>query len=289
MTQYVKRKIDVTINLGTGDFGEGRGPDVTLSGHRISASLLLQGGAAQTSAHLRIFGLPLQTINQLTRIGTTQNEYRVNKILIAAGDEGGAMSVVHTGTIQTAFGDFNSAPDVAFEVISMAALIEAIKPVGARSYKGATDAGDVMSDLAAGMGVSFERNGVSVILQNPYFPGTAWEQVKSCAAAAGLEYTYDRGTLAIWKRGGSRNTANPVRVAPDTGMVGYPVMNSQGVFVRTRFNPDVMLGNVIQVESELTVATGKWHVFGVAHTLESETPNGQWFTDIRCSRDPTNE
>lgn len=289
MTQYVKRKIEVTFNLGEGTFGENRGPDVTLSGHRVSASLSLAGGSSQSAAHLRIFGMPLEMMNRLTRIGTVQNQYRVNSLLVAAGDEGGALSTVHMGTIETAYPAMNSAPEVAFEVISRAGLIEAIRPVGARSYKGATDAASVMSDLAASMSVSFKNNGVSVILQNPYFPGTAWEQVKACAAAARIDFSLDRGVLAIWPRGGSRGGSTPIRVAADTGMVGYPIYNSKGVVIRTLFNPDVVLGSDIEVESELTPANGKWHVYSTSHSLESETPNGQWFTDLLCNRDFTNE
>ena len=288
--QYAKRKIDITFNLGLGSFGETKGKDVTLSGHRVSVSLALPGGAAQTNAQFRIFGLPLVMINQLTRIGTNTTEFRVNGVQISAGDEGGAMSVVHEGTILTAYADLNSAPEVAFEVISRAGVTEAMRPVAARSYKGATDAGDVMADLAKTMGVGFERNGVSVILQNPYFPGTAWTQLQACAQAAGIEYTLDRGLLAIWKRGKARDVSKVIRVAPDTGMVGYPTFNAKGIAVRTLFNPDVGLGKTIEVDTEITPAAGKWNVAAAFHTLESETPNGAWFTDVLCNRkDLTNE
>ncbi len=237
-----------------------------------------------STAQFRIFGLPLGMMNELTRIGTIANGFRNNKVMIAAGEEGGAMSVVHQGVINRAYADFNGAPEVVFEGLSYSGFDAAMKPVAARSYKGPTDAAKVMADLAKDMGVAFERNGVSVILQNPYFPGTSWTQLQSCADAARLEYTLDKGLLAIWNRGGSRKTDNPVRIAVDTGMVGYPVYTSNGIQVRTLFNPDIGLGKIIEVDTTLTPAKGKWHVYGVAHTLESETPNGQWFTDIACSK-----
>lgn len=194
------------------------------------------------------------------------------------------MSVVHIGDVQTAFADFNAAPEVAFEGVSMPSLFAAIKPVGARSYKGAADAGDIMADLASDMGVAFERNGVSVILQNPYFPGTAWAQVQRCADAARINYSLDRGVLAIWNRNGSRTPEKVIRIAADTGMVGYPTFNSEGIAVRTLFNPDVTLGSVVDVDTSVSVAKGQWIAYGVFHTLESETPNGQWFTDVMCKR-----
>jgi len=289
MTPFVKRKIDVTINLGEGAFGEQKGPDVTLSGHRVSLSLALMGGESQPASHMRIFGMPLDRMNQLTCIGTVQQEIRKAQVLIAAGDEGGPMSVVHMGTILTAFAEMNSAPEVAFDVTSQTGLFEAVKPVNARSYKGAADAADIMKDLAGDMGVAFENNGVSVILQNPYFPGCSLAQVQRCANAARIDYSLDRGTLAIWPRTGARKLSGDIRVAKDTGMVGYPTFSSQGIMVRTLFNPDVVLGASISVETDLTPAKGRWKVVGLAHTLESEVPNGAWFTDMYCNRDFANE
>jgi hypothetical protein len=289
MKQYAKRKIDVTINLGNGTFGEDKGEDVTLSGHRTSVSLVLAGGAYQSSAQMRIFGLPMAMINQLTRVGTIESQVRVNKLQIAAGDEDGVMSVVHQGTIRMAYADFNSAPEVAFEVISQAGYLEAIRPVGARSYLGPTDAATVMKDIADSIGASFVSNNVSVILQYPYFPGTAWTQIEACARAANLDFSFDRGVLSIWKRGASQITNNVARIAPDTGMVGYPTYSGNGIAVRTLFNPDIARGNVVQVVTDLTPAAGKWSVTSTAHTLESETPNGAWFTDIRCNRNLVND
>ncbi|MEF3068049.1 baseplate hub protein [Pandoraea apista] len=284
MNQYAKRKLEFTFNMGEGAFGEKRGSDVVLSGHRASVGLALYGAASKPTAQFRIFGLPLEMINQLTRVGWRPGAFKENRVMIAAGDEGGAMSVVHMGSIETAFANFNAAPDVALEVMSMSGLVEAMRPVAARSYVGPTDAGDIMADLAKDMGVAFERNGVSVILQNPYLPGTAWAQVERCANAARINYSLDRGILSIWNRNGARQASKAIRIAPDTGMVGYPTFNGNGISVRNLFNPDVVLGSEVEVDTEITVAKGKWVAHSVYHTLESETPNGQWFTDVLCHR-----
>ena len=288
MNQYAKRKIDITFNLGKGEFGDEAGQNVTISGARMSIGLSAAGVASKTSAQFRIFGLPLDMMAQLTRIEWRPREFRANSVLIAAGDTTGPLSVVHMGTIETAFADFNSAPEVAFQGVSSSGMIEAVRPVGARSYIGATDAADVMSDLAAQIGATFERNGVSVILQNPYFPGTAWAQIQACADAARINYSLDRGVLAIWPRNEARQVGGPIRISPATGMVGYPTFNAQGIVVRTLFNKDVVLGSRVDIDTEITMAKGLWVAYGIFHTLESETPNGQWFTDIFCNRSLVN-
>jgi hypothetical protein len=167
--------------------------------------------------------------------------------------------------------------------MALGAQIAAVKPVGASSYRGPTDAALVMSDLAKTIGLAFENNGVSVILSNPYFSGTAWEQVKECGQAAGINYSIDKGALAIWPKSSIRKLSGPVKISPETGMVGYPTFSSIGINVVSIFNPDVTVGCAIEISSEIVPARGLWSVYAVSHHLESETPNGQWFTTISCS------
>src|ERR1700753_3335959 len=107
---FVKRRIDVTISLGTGQFGDTLGPEVTLSGLRAKATVVSYNGDAQGQLQLRLYGLPLQMINQLTTIGPIMQERRNNRILMAAGNEDGPMSTIYQGTIDSAFGEFQSAP-----------------------------------------------------------------------------------------------------------------------------------------------------------------------------------
>jgi hypothetical protein len=280
---FVKRQIQVTISLGTGQFGDTMGPNVTLSGLRAKATVVSYNGDAQGQLQLRLYGLPLQMINQLTTIGPVMQERRNNRILVAAGDEGGAMSTVYQGSIDSAFGEFQGAPDVVFNITALAAALQAVKPVNAVSYRGATDVATIMQSLAATMGFAFENNGVQAQLSSPYFSGTAYQQAKSCAKAANIYFTIDRGTLAIWPKTGAR-ASNPIPVSAATGMVGYPVFSGNGIVLTMQFNPDLALGGRVDVTSSLTVANGIWNVFSVVHELESETPGGTWYSQVQCYR-----
>ncbi|MEX3614385.1 MAG: hypothetical protein VB141_11680 [Burkholderia gladioli] len=279
---FAKRRIDATITLGEGQFGEDKGKDVTLTGLRMRASVVTYTGEAQGALQLRVFGLPLDMINRLTRVSVIQNQLRPNSILLAAGTDE-SMSTVYMGQIYTAFGELQSQPEAALNMVAQAGAIDAVKPVGALSYVGAADAVDIMADLAKSMGYSFESNGVSVKLSNPYFPGTALDQVKSCARAANIYYTIERGVLAIWPKTQYR-TADPIEISAATGMVGYPAFSADGLILRTEFNPNVQLGGRVSVKSELTVANGIWVILSIAHELESETPDGKWLTEIKCGR-----
>lgn len=147
--------------------------------------------------------------------------------------------------------------------------------------KGQADVATIMKSLADQMGFAFENNGVQVQLSNPYFPGTALAQAKACARAADISMTIDRGTLAIWPKFGFRaDPDGPPLISAATGMRGYPRYSSNGIEVATLFNPRIKPGGQIQVQSQLQMACGTWLVSNATHVLESETPNGQWFTGI---------
>lgn len=280
---FGKRRIDVTISLGQGTFGDEVGPDVTLTGLRAKATVVTYNGDAQGQLQLRIYGLPLALVNQLTTIGPVMAERRNNRILVAAGIDGGPMSTVFQGTIDSAYGEFQGAPDVVFNVTALAAAVQAVKPVNAVSYRGPTDVATIMQSLAATMGFAFENNGVNVQLSSPYFSGTAYQQAKTCAQAANIYFTIDRGTLAIWPKTSFR-ASDAIPVQPAFGAVSYPVFSGNGIVVTTEFNPDFQLGGRVDVTSELTVANGIWNIYSVVHDLESESPGGPWFSQVGCYR-----
>ncbi|MEX3614581.1 MAG: hypothetical protein VB141_12710 [Burkholderia gladioli] len=98
---FAKRRIDVTITLGEGQFGDDKGKDVTLTGLRMQASVVTYTGEAQGALQLRVFGLPLDMINRLTRTSVIQNQLRPNSILLAAGTDE-SMSTVYMGQITAA-------------------------------------------------------------------------------------------------------------------------------------------------------------------------------------------
>ncbi|NKI68966.1 hypothetical protein GN109_06000 [Collimonas pratensis] len=279
---FTKKRLDLTITLGEGAFGDTVGDTVTLSGLRMTASAVSPGGETMGALQLRVFGLPQTMMNQLTTIGQVNRAIRTkNSILLAAGDDESGMQTVFQGTIFDAWADYGSAPEVAFNIIGYAGLDAAVKPVNALSFKGSADVAQIMSGLADTMGLTFENNGVSAQLSNPYFPGTALTQVKSCARAANILFVIDRGTLAIWPRGASRAGEIPM-ISPETGMVGYPAPSSKGMTVHMIFNWNIRQGGDVLVQSSIPMATGKFHVFNVSHELSSEMPGGPWFTTMEC-------
>jgi len=286
---FLKRLIDVTIQLKEpATFGDGKGDTMTLTGHRVGAYIAQAGGESQGTLQCQIFGLPLEMLNRLTAVNNiSPQEYLNNKILIAAGTDGD-MHLAFEGTINQAWADLTNQPDVVLNIISTTPGDLAINPAGATSYKGAADVKDMLASIAKDSGLAFENTqNISVTLINAYFPGSTLDKIRAICRAARINFTIEKGTLAIWNRGGARNEDGEMfLLSPNTGMVGYPTYSGAGILVTCIYNSVLRLGDHIQVESEITPASGIWGVNQIIHSLESEQPNGSgaWFTTLYCNR-----
>src|ERR1700694_2303725 len=110
---YSQKIISVTITLASGSFvGSASSNTVTLDNYRMSASIIKAGGNSQGELQIRIYGLDLSLMNQLSLLGKTPVfiDGR-NKISVSAGDSENGISVVFVGTILEAYTDLSGAPD----------------------------------------------------------------------------------------------------------------------------------------------------------------------------------
>jgi hypothetical protein len=282
---YIRRRIDVTVTLGKGDFGVAGQNTVTLKGLRVSANIQKAGDPGFDTASVRLWGLTASQMNTITTLGKPLQFFRDNTITLEAGDENG-VAVVFTGTIQSAYQDFSAAPDASINIVAFTGLLDANAPIKPTSFPGAADVAVIMSGLAQQMVPkrSFENSGVRVTLASPYFPGTARAQIEACAKAANIYWHDDGQVLAIWPKDGKRGGLVPV-ISPESGLVGYPQYTSAGVAVKALYMPGIIYGGEIQLKSSITPANGSYLVNRITYELESEMPDGgAWFMELEGYR-----
>jgi len=280
---FTKKKLKVLITLGTGPFGEEVGDTVELSGYRMTADCAMVAGDAMQALQMRIFGLPQEMMNRLTVSGTVDWEIRArNAIILSAGDDEKGMNTIYQGTIDKAWPDFSAMPDVAFNIIAYNGLAAALKPVSPTSFKGATKVVDIMKTLAGMAGLAFDDRGVDGVLSNPYFSGSALDQIRACAHAADILYQIDLDKLVIYPREGGNNPA-PTLISKETGLVGYPRFSASSMGMTTEFIPTLRIPGEVEVDSSIGKnASGRFFLFSVGFSLSCEMPNGPWFSTIEC-------
>lgn len=292
-SSFTQRLITITVQLVAnptsnqpGTFDESGTDTVTLSGIRASVRITASGAKSGSTANIKVYGLTSSLMNQLTTLGRQYNYVPINKLLVSAGSSTAGLSPIFGGTINEAYGEYESAPDVSMFFNCTAGLGDAVAPAVPSSFPKATDVATVMANFARSMSLGFENNGITAQMPPSYHPGTLWDQVQSYADMAHIiAQRVDGDTiLAIWPIGGSRNTnasSIPI-VSAATGMIGYPSYTQQGIIVKTLFNPQIAFGGKFQVQSSLPRANGTWAANTMDLALDSQVPHGQWMQTINA-------
>lgn len=269
---YVRRYIDVTfIGPSTVKFSE-RGKFAL----RTSARVLMAGGYNLGRLNLQIRGLSLEHIVQLSTYGTRIKPNYNYHVVVEAGDDINGMSKVFEGGIQQAWADMKSMPDCPFHVIASAGGSAVTMRAPPSSYEGSTDVVPILEQLAKQAGLSFENNGVRARLDNPYFSGSPWRQMREIIDAANIDGVIENGKLVIWPQAGAR-TSDSLFISPRTGLRDYPAFTEYGVQVRTEFRKAIAYGGNMTIESDIKNACGQWRIIRIDYDLQSNTPNGSWY------------
>lgn len=281
---FTKKKLDITFVRPSGKtFAGSKSNSMKLSGLRISANIVNAGLPSSASTEIRVYGMTQSTMNELTVVRQLPNAVTSDEVLLEAGDAVAGMSTVFRGTIASAMADYQTMPEVSFVVIGIAGLFHAVKPIPPSSYQGTADVATVMQSLASQMGLGFENNGVSVILNNPYFPGTAGQQMQAAAEHAGIEAQVIDQLLCIWPKNGSRGGSIPL-ISAGSGLIGYPTFDVYGPSFRCLYTPNISFGRKLQLKSTIKNASGTWGIRGLSHYLETERRNGKWESAVNCQQ-----
>ena len=279
---FTQKALAVDFSLAQGSFSGG-GNTHTASGLRMSARITTPGGDDTGNLALAIFGLTLSDMNQLTVLPTALTATGQNTVTVRAGDAPNPSSVVFNGTINLAYVDATKQPEVCLRVFAIGGHIERIKPVPAISMPGSADVADLMGIIAKTMGRTLENNGVNSKIENVNLPGSALQQVSALARAAGIEWTLEKDTLAIWPPGQPRQGATTI-ISKDTGLVGYPAFTASGILVTTEYQATLKQGAKITVQSGLQPACGDWFVTYIEYALDCMTPGGSWFATLQAGK-----
>ena len=274
---FAVRKINLTFQLGTGNYGTSTATPVTYTGLRVVAKIEFTTTPDNASATILVYGLTLSDMNALTQAGLVWRT-RDNLVTLQAGDDLIGMATVFRGLMLEAYPEI-SQPDSPLHIEAIPSSLFQLKPVVTSTFPGAASAATVFGTLAKGAGLTLENNGVNAVLSNPYFWGTSWQQILSAGRAANAFVFVDTvaGVLAIWPKDGSRAGA-ALQVSPATGMIGYPNFQANQVTVHQLFAPNNLpaVGKTMQITSQIPAATGKFTITSVNFDLASQLPDGPW-------------
>lgn len=284
MTSFTKKKIDVIMQLaGNKTFNDMGDNTIHLTGLRVETNFSQVGGIGQGSkANLKIYGMTQSDMNKLTVIalGNGQTVFtNQNRVTIMAGTEGD-MTKVYEGCIVSAWADYSSLPDVPFIISAIPLVAEQNKPAEAHSWKKGYDLATALSELAGEMGISFYNVNVNRQMENTTLQGDIVSQATTLVNTYGIYSQIEFNMMTIAEVG-TPVDRTVIEINPESGLIGVPSVSGKGtISVTALFNPNFKAQGLINLKSLFSHLDGKWRIVTVSHVLESEKPNGSWFTTL---------
>lgn len=282
-----QKDLRITVTLGTGTFGSSANNQIVIQGFRASVDVDKGGGSMFAQLNARVYGVSQSDMNAITTLQYQVNRTSPNTVSAWAID-GDQETLVFFGNIINAWGNYDSMPDVFLQITAMSGFSNKLTPINPSSYKGSQDVATIFKALAATMGYTFENNGVSVTLNNPYLAGTGIDQAQSLAEHAGIVWGIDNNILWIAPQSGTRPPVGSTipEISAQSGMIGYPSFDGQGfVNFQCLFNPAIRFFGKVKIVSSIPRASGQRTVVNVSYKLESNKPGGSWFCSVRAGSD----
>lgn len=257
---------------------------LTASGLRVSASIKRVGVGGMDTATISVWGLPPSITNKLSTLGKPLLSGNPNYLTLFT-EVDGQRTTAYIGPILASYVDGRNQPSVPLVVTCNQSLLDATRTIPPTSFPGNVDVASAIQGLAVQAGKTLQNFGVTTQLGSQYLCGSAWDQAKQIAHAAGIVLIHDdtNSQWAIWPQSGARNPTNIPMISPATGLKDYPVWSDASMLVETLYNPQIQFGGYVQVQSSVQRACGKWLVFNAGHELESQVFNGKWFTSLELS------
>lgn len=278
---------------------------ISLSGFAMNASVVALGMVDGVTMQVQVYNLPYDIMAMLAGYGN-KGVFVFDADDSAAGGSGGidielfaserttataqtdadfrktAASRVFYGTLLAAEADFSSTPTPSLTIIANALHASRLTVAEPISIKGEAKAADLFAELARKMGLTFENNGVDAVVNDPYYAGSLWDQVRELCEDIACDYIVDNGVLAVCAAGVARDGVVST-VSSRNGLIGYPSFDGSGIVFRTIYRPNFQYLGPVNVKSDFPNATGTYRIYYIAHHLSCQMPGGPWETEIKAS------
>lgn len=278
MGSFTIKQLEAHITLAEGgyDAGTGGGGNTKIVRLGMDVEVTKPGGKEKNKCTCKIYNMPLDDMEKLTTLAFDPLAVKDNKITIQAGDDENGMTEVFSGDITSAVPVFNADASAMFEIQAITNYVQAITPVQPLTAEGEQDVAALMQKLAGQMGLSFLNRGVNgVKLRNIAFVGGAESQARQIADAARIQLIFDDKEMIIAPAGALRQSdsegSTPV-LSGSSGLIGFPSFDSKGISCKCIYEPRLVVGGPVRIDSIVPKASGLWRVTSLTHSLQANHP-----------------
>lgn len=278
-----RKRIVFEVALGKGDYGN-KNNTCFLQDRACKVSITKKGVPGRDSATISIWGLSEQTLASFIKQSYVPGESQNNVINIMAGEEYGPLTLAFTGEIISAVANFSAVPDVRLDISAATGYYANAKKMADTSINGIVQVPMLMEQLTLEAGMVYNNDAFSASLKNPVLKGSPWQKIQQLALQSGADLFLENNIVTTTPKGKMRNQT-PHLLSPETGMVGYPSFQDHALAVDSFFQPTLVLGGPILVQSSLPKACGLWRTTSIVHSLcAHNAPENAWHSHLLIAK-----
>lgn len=245
-----------------------------------------QGGAQFGNAHVDIYGVPLADMNQIARLWLEAMAPQNADTLRIDVWDGKVFVPFFQGVISWSSVDASAMPDVKLVIDANSAMPLGNTPASPYSNPGPVSTEDVLKAIVEPVGfvVDYSPTAQLLYVQNVRLTGSPLQQVGQFMRSFPDLTWFVNLQRVVVRQGGAPFTADPIRIAVDTGLMGAPVYSTSGLQFSTVFNPQLRPGIALDVRTNFDfVNRTKWVAAVLSHDLAPNWPGGPWTTSCAAN------
>lgn len=256
------------------------------SDHRMKI-VIQQGGGVYGGAQVMIWGVPLASMNRIARLWAEPLTPQVTDRVEIGVWDGQDFVPIFDGLMMWSTIDASAMPDVKLVIEANSATQLAAVPVTPYSNPGPIALRDVLTSVAAlgGMPLDYSDAIGEILMTDVRARGTPLDQVTSIMSGYKSLVWYVNLQRLVVLANDAPIGADSIRVAPDTGLIGWPAYSSSALQVSMLLNPKVRPGVTLEVISDFAFVTRtRWLAQVIRHEIDVNLPGGRWATSVACAR-----
>lgn len=283
---YTLKSARVTVTVERPDAsGNAATQTYRFQNHRMRINVR-QGGAQFGNAKFEIFGVPLRTMNQIARLWLEALTPQGTDTVQVDVFDGQDYIPFFQGVIAWSAVNASRMPQVSLDIEANSGMALMIQPASPYATGSTVLLKDALTTIAApaGFAVDYPDGVPQFQLSQVRVTGTPLEQIGELMNQY-PQLTWNVSLQRIQIRAAlAPIDSNAVRVAADTGLMGYPVYSTSSLTLSTLFNPKITPGVALDVQTEFDfVNRTVWVASVLNHMLEPNMPGGQWTTQIAAN------
>ncbi|WP_127958847.1 baseplate hub protein [Serratia microhaemolytica] len=199
-------------------------------------------------------------------------------ILYAGRQSYGTFKVFEGDIVQTLI---TQPPDIALTIKARTGFFF-MGDITSTSYAADVAMSKIAKDTAEGMGLTLAFEATDKNISNYNYSGAKAKQIDSLASAGNYNVFVDDDKLVV-KNADQPLTNTSASLNKNSGMIGIPLVNEEGVTVKYLLDPNSKIGGLLTINSEMNpAANGSFVIFKITYELSNR--DGAFYNVAECRK-----